>query len=284
MTGLAVIVVAGAMLLPGGGVPRALAQQGSTQAAEREEATRELTERAGAGDARAQVELGLAYATGDGVTEDDAEAVKWFRKAADQDDVRGERYLAEMYFRGRGVPADNEEAAKWLRLAAGQDDAESEHNLAVMYLQGLGVTKNGVEAYKWMRKSADHELPDGEVGLGQMFETGDGIRLDEGQAAQWYRKAADQNSRDGENALALLLMNARDASLRNPKEAVALATKAAGKGDNAAYLNTLARAYFETNQFRQAIDTEKQALKLAAGNEDYQKALAKYQAAVGDAP
>jgi len=36
------------------------------------------------GDARAQYNLGFMYATGEGVPENDAEAVKWFRKAADQ--------------------------------------------------------------------------------------------------------------------------------------------------------------------------------------------------------
>ena len=36
------------------------------------------------GDAHAQYSLGLCYADGEGVAEDKAEAVKWFRKAAEQ--------------------------------------------------------------------------------------------------------------------------------------------------------------------------------------------------------
>ena len=99
----------------------------------------DLKEMANAGDVKSQVQLGLAYLTGDGVGKDDAEAVKWLRKAADQDNPLGERYLAEMYFKGRGVQADNAEAAKWLRLAAEQGDPQSQHNLAVLYEQGLGV-------------------------------------------------------------------------------------------------------------------------------------------------
>ena len=39
------------------------------------------------GDARAQYNLGLMYARGDGVPEDDAEAVRWWRLAAEQGDV-----------------------------------------------------------------------------------------------------------------------------------------------------------------------------------------------------
>ena len=36
------------------------------------------------GAAYAQYNLGIMYAKGDGVPENDAEAVKWYRKAADQ--------------------------------------------------------------------------------------------------------------------------------------------------------------------------------------------------------
>jgi TPR repeat protein len=61
-----------------------------------------LKKRAEAGDPKAQVQLGTAYASGDGVTEDDAEAVKWFRRAADQADAAGEYFLGEMYATGRG--------------------------------------------------------------------------------------------------------------------------------------------------------------------------------------
>ena len=44
----------------------------------------ELTELAEQGDALAQNNLGVAYANGEGVAEDDEEAVKWYRKAAEQ--------------------------------------------------------------------------------------------------------------------------------------------------------------------------------------------------------
>jgi hypothetical protein len=40
--------------------------------------------RAEQGDAKAQYSLGAAYALGEGVAKDSAEAVKWYRKAADQ--------------------------------------------------------------------------------------------------------------------------------------------------------------------------------------------------------
>ena len=44
----------------------------------------DLREKAEKGDAGAQISLGLMYANGEGVPEDDVEAVKWYRKAAEQ--------------------------------------------------------------------------------------------------------------------------------------------------------------------------------------------------------
>ena len=47
----------------------------------------ELRVDANAGDADAQVPLGIAYALGQGVPQDYVEAVSWYRKAADQGNV-----------------------------------------------------------------------------------------------------------------------------------------------------------------------------------------------------
>ena len=44
----------------------------------------ELVTAAGKGDAEAQLNLGLHYYSGTGVTKDDVESVKWIRKAAEQ--------------------------------------------------------------------------------------------------------------------------------------------------------------------------------------------------------
>ena len=45
--------------------------------------------------------LGNMHANGEGVTENDAEAVKWFHKAADQGHAEAQNNLALMYFNGR---------------------------------------------------------------------------------------------------------------------------------------------------------------------------------------
>ncbi len=59
------------------------------------------------GDAMAQLYLGSMYDNGEGVPENDAEAVKWYRKAADQGDAMAQLYLGSMYDNGEGVPEND---------------------------------------------------------------------------------------------------------------------------------------------------------------------------------
>ena len=58
------------------------------------------------------------YDNGEGVPQDDAEAVRWYRLAADQGDARAQVILGGMYDNGRGVPQDDAEAVAWTRKAA----------------------------------------------------------------------------------------------------------------------------------------------------------------------
>ncbi|HVA94099.1 MAG TPA: tetratricopeptide repeat protein [Candidatus Dormibacteraeota bacterium] len=270
------IILAGAMFLLPCGLTFA---QSSTQTSARQRAISDLKQVAYAGDVQAQVQLGLIYLTGDGVAKDDAEAMKWLRKAADQDDPAAERYLAEMYFKGRGAPVDDAEAAKWLHMAADQGDAQSQHNLAVLYVQGLGVPRNLKEAANWMRKSADQNLTAGLLGMGVLYENGDGVPEDHIEAAKWYQKAIDQGDVSAMNNLALLMATSRNATVRNPQAAIALANKLVASSNNPAYLDTLAAAYFANGQNDMAVAAEQKALARDPKNASYQKALEKYLAA-----
>ncbi|MGH9678527.1 MAG: hypothetical protein ACRD4Y_01110 [Candidatus Acidiferrales bacterium] len=253
--------------------------QSSEPAPSRKQAIEDLKEIAYAGNVNAQVQLGVIYLTGDGVPKDDAEAVKWLRKAADQDSPLAERYLAEMYFKGRGVPADNEEAAKWLLMAADQDDAQSEYNLAVLYTKGMGVPRNFAEALKWMRRAASQNLAEGQTGMGAAYENGDGVSPDPVAAAKWYQKAVDQDYVPAMNNLALLMATSTNHAIRDPKQAVALATKAVSRSLNPEYLDTLAAAYFADGQTGKAVETEQKALTRDPENDSYKQSLEKYLSA-----
>jgi len=53
--------------------------------------------RAEQGDADAQNNLGVRYATGEGVTQDKVEAAKWYRKAAEQGNAYAQCNLGDSY-------------------------------------------------------------------------------------------------------------------------------------------------------------------------------------------
>ena len=75
------------------------------------------------GDAAAQGMLGIMYAEGKGVPQNDVEAAKWTRLSADQGGADEQVALGNFYSNGKGVPQDYAEAMKWYRLAADQGDA-----------------------------------------------------------------------------------------------------------------------------------------------------------------
>ena len=90
------------------------------------------------GDANAQNNLGVRYANGRGVEQDDGEAVKWYRKAAKQGDAYAQNNLGLRYANGRGVEQDDEEAVKWYRKAVQQGNAYAQNNLGWMYERRQG--------------------------------------------------------------------------------------------------------------------------------------------------
>ena len=89
------------------------------------ESGRCVSPRADQGDAGAQWNLGLSYATGLGIPQDDAEAVRWYRLAADQGNATAQYNLGLMYASGQGVPQDDVEAHMWLNLAAAKSSSEN---------------------------------------------------------------------------------------------------------------------------------------------------------------
>ena len=85
----------------------------------------QLKKKAAAGNADAQTSLGVAYALGEGVPEDKAEAVKWYRLAAAQGNAGAQAILGVAYSNGDGVPQDYIQAYKWYNLAAASGDNDA---------------------------------------------------------------------------------------------------------------------------------------------------------------
>ncbi len=102
------------------------------------------------GHAGAQFNLGVAYSKGQGVPQDDAEAVRWYRLAAEQGHAGAQFNLGVAYSKGQGVPQDDVQAYMWLNLAAaqGKEDARKARDI----LAGLMTPAQADEARRLARR------------------------------------------------------------------------------------------------------------------------------------
>jgi len=89
------------------------------------EETKALAEQ---GNASAQANLGIMYEFGDGVPENKAEAVRWYRLAAEQGNAPAQYNLGSMYANGEGVPLNTIRAYIWWSVAAAQGDEDARTN------------------------------------------------------------------------------------------------------------------------------------------------------------
>ena len=115
----------------------------------------ELLEKAENGDAESQFQVGRSYFIGDGVDDDDEEAVYWYEKAAENGHVEAMYELGQCYSLGMGVEEDEEEAVSWYRKAARKKHPGAMYELANCYYYGNGVTENVARAKEWYRKAAE---------------------------------------------------------------------------------------------------------------------------------
>ena len=191
--------------------------------------------RAEQGDAQGQYSLAVSYAHGQGVRQDHAEAVRWYRKAADQGYAKAQSKLASIYFYGKGVGQDYAESLRWARKAAEQGDADAQIALASMYYYGKGVPRDYIEAVHWYRKAADQSDAAALIGLGYMYERGQGIPQDHAEAIRWYRKAADRGDVAAQSYLGFSYFHGQGVP-QDSAEAVRWYRKAADQGDAGAQI------------------------------------------------
>ena len=137
----------------------------------------------------------------EGVREDYAEALKWYREAAVAGNAEAQFALGDMYRQGQGVDKDMAMAKKWLMRAAEQGNGEAESAVWQLF-DAREFTPE--EAFEWNTKLAGKSNARAQRTLANMYATGKGVRQDYKAAALWYRRAADQGDIEAQFNLALL--------------------------------------------------------------------------------
>ncbi len=122
-----------------------------------------------AGNASAQLQVGLLHYHGHGVRESDAQAMYWFDLAARQGLAEAQFNLGNMYAYGLADPpsgADpNRLAAQWYFEAARQGHAQAQYSLGILFLTGTGVVQDPDEAARWIGRAAAQGHPDASLYL-----------------------------------------------------------------------------------------------------------------------
>ena len=106
-----------------------------------------------AGQADAQLGLGVIYLEGLGVAQDDALAARWFAQAAERGNTEAAYNLGFLYFSGRGVRQDLTAALDWFTIAADEGHAEANYYLGTMVGGGYGTQRDEVRAYAYFERA-----------------------------------------------------------------------------------------------------------------------------------
>lgn len=150
------------------------------------------------GDAKKQFQLACCIEDGEGIKQDEMEAVYWYKKSAAQGYTNAEYNLALCYQDGDGTNRNKRKAQELYRKAANKGDAPSQFNLALMYYEGDGIPKNYKNAIFWLKKSINAEdnsiKADSYEILSECYRLGRGVTKN---TKEYYRlkKLADKYSK-----------------------------------------------------------------------------------------
>ena len=110
--------------------------------------------RAAQGDAEAQLQMGMRYAEGDGVIQNDKEAARWFALAAKQGLAEAQYQYGHALLQGRGVVQDYTAAFSWIEKPAQRGYAKAQYSLGELYRYGTGTAVDKARAYLWFNLAA----------------------------------------------------------------------------------------------------------------------------------
>ena len=150
----------------------------------------ELFKQAEQGDTEAQLQLGLAYYNGDGISKNYRKAYCWFQKAAEQGHAEAEFMLGEMLRSGKKIGKDLKKAFEWYTLASQQGHIPAKHCLAGMVYDGEGCKRDVKRGKELFEEAAKDGYAPSQMVLGAIY-VGEGV--EPWMAVKWFELAAEQD-------------------------------------------------------------------------------------------
>ncbi len=187
------------------------------------------------GNCDSQSQLGVIYRMGRGVSQNDAQSFRWFRKAARAGDPAAQHYLGLFYLGGVGTEIDLEEATRWLRRCAELNQPERLLSLAWFTLDENGLPHAAVHTAALLRNLAEQGYAVAQYSLGIFRRDRAGETAAE-DGETWLRQSAERGYAEAQFQLGLALLEGSELSA-DPTEAVAWFRSAAKQGDARAMRN-----------------------------------------------
>ena len=149
------------------------------------------------GDAKAQYNVGLMYANGQGGQKDIRKAMSWYEKAAQQDLASAQYNLATLYqAAGELDPHAYTKAAYWYEKAANSGMMQAFNNLAALYLEGQGVKKDPQKALMLFEKASQMGDANAQLNCGIYYAWGEEETADKLKAYEYLQKALSSGKRE----------------------------------------------------------------------------------------
>jgi len=200
---------------------------------------------AAADDYRAQYNLGLIYARGDGISPDDEQAIRWWKKAEQNGGDPANLMLGMMNHLGKGVSRNAFDALLWYKRAAALGDNTAIYNTAMIYylgtlskpdyelaaenflilaekddpiaqnIYGTMLINRELDVYDpeeglmWLLRSARKGYLQAMFNVATVYRAGNGTSQDDKKAFYWYQKAAEENFAPAQNALGYMYVEGR---------------------------------------------------------------------------
>jgi TPR repeat protein len=164
--------------------------------ADEKNALDDLTTKAIAGDAGAQMTLAMDYRDGRVVRRDYSQAMRWAHMAADQGNASAMDFLGYSYLRGVGVHTNTKIAFGYFH-AASRESAQGSFNLGQCYFGAQGIDQDIPKALDAWRHAAEmgHGYAAAEAAM--VYLSGEGVTPDQAEALRLATRAAELGDPSG---------------------------------------------------------------------------------------
>lgn len=133
------------------------------------------------GHARAMFSLGNIHR----MRSDIPGAIRYFEQAAEKGMRSAQYNLGVLYATGDGVAKNAGKAFRWYGLAAANGHADAQYNLGVFHRDGLGTPADARKAIEWFARAAENGNVFAQINLARMFTIGNGVPRNLGRAYTW---------------------------------------------------------------------------------------------------